>query len=110
VLYASEIGDMKSEYFFECFQKKEVMKTLPAVKWWKKAPTPAVSKGMIELAKTILGLPASTGALERCFSTMGNIMCHRSKLQVEKAGKLCSISNSLKVTMEKANESSDKTG
>jgi len=86
------------------------MKTLPAIKWWNKAPTPAVSEGMKELATTILGLPASTGALERCFSTMGNIMSlKRSKLQVEKAGKLCSISNSLKVTMGKVtNSSSDK--
>jgi len=105
IVFATEIGDSTSEYFFQSFQQESVMKKLEAVKWWKKAPTSAVSRGMIDLATTIVGLPASTGALERCFSTMGNIMSFkRNKLAVEKAGKLCTISNSLKVSMEELNK------
>lgn len=56
-------------------------------------------------ALRLMKLPASASGIERCFSTMSSIFSrNRNNLQIEKAGKLCTIYRSLRCMDDEAVE------
>ena len=72
-----------------------------ALDWWKQAVTSAVPPTLLDTTSTLFLLPASTGGIERCFSTMGNIITkQRNRISVEKATKLCCINGHYKILNE----------
>jgi len=98
ILYAAEMANISSPYFYDAFQKDDILKSMSPVNWWNAASTQLVDPAMIELASGILAMPSGTGSLERCFSKLGNILSKkRSRLGIEKGSKLCCINNSLGV-------------
>jgi hypothetical protein len=57
---------------------------------------PAVNSKYIDSIIMLMKLPSSSGSLERCFSTLNNIMTEkRNRLGVQKAAKLCSVYQTL---------------
>lgn len=95
-----EIGD---ETFYDSkLLNKEILKgevAITASQWWELMGSVMGSKlpiGFAGLAKNLMMLPASTSAIERCFSTMGSIITDtRNRLGIEKASKLCLAYRSL---------------
>lgn len=58
---------------------------------------------MLDMIAKLFALPDSTGAIERNFSTMGQIMSdQRNQISVETASKLCVINNHYKMQNELA--------
>ena len=95
-----EVNDDK--FYSKSLMNKDVLRgelALTGAQWWElmdKKVGPKLPAGFAKLAKELMFLPASTSAMERCFSTMGSIMSEtRNKIGVEKAGKLCMIYRSL---------------
>lgn len=99
VVYAAEMKNKKSVYFINAFLKDEVMHSVHPSAWWSGAVTEAVESSIVDLASSLFVLPSGTASLERHFSTLGNIMTDtRSRLEVNKASKLCTVSSFLKST------------
>lgn len=95
---AAEIHKQQSAYFYSSFLNPEVYTKMEARDWWKAATTPAVPPTVVDLMDSFYIMPASTSNLERCFSTLGNIMTkQRNRLSLDKASKLCMINNHFKL-------------
>jgi hypothetical protein len=98
LIFVGELNKSSSTYFFDAFLQPSARKNLKPIDWWANAITPAVPKPFAELVHTLFLFPASTAGIERCFSTMGNIMTRqRNRISVEKAAKLCAINNYYKL-------------
>jgi hypothetical protein len=98
VMYVCELTNLDSNYFFKSFQNPEIIKSMHPRMWWKNACKSSVDDGFKELVDNLLTFQASTGGIERSFSTLGSIMTkQRNRLGIEKAAKLCSIVNHFKL-------------
>lgn len=87
-----------SKYFHSAFLKEEIRTTLSPTQWWKSAFKGTFNKTLENLIESIFIMPASTGAIERNFSTLGNIITNqRNRLSVPKAEKLCVVNNYYKL-------------
>ena len=85
----------------DCFHRQyfseEMRFGLDPLLWWQQASKFKITEDFMLLLKKLFALPASTGGIERSFSTLGNIMSKkRNRLDVEKAGKLCTVHNVLR--------------
>ena len=84
--------------FPKSYLNAEFSANMEPSKWWislKSAST--LPPNLCDLAETLMLLPASASAIERCFSTM-NLIFHRlrSRLGIEKAAKLCFINRNIR--------------
>jgi hypothetical protein len=83
----------------ECKADIEIHKNqITAEEWWNELNLRKglnLPVGLAQLARNLMLLPASTSGMERCFSTMGNIMSDRSCLGLDRASKLCAIYRTL---------------
>jgi len=98
ILLAFQAND--DTFFSQIILDDAIVSKLHPVAWWKTAkndnPT-KVTQEFFETCETLLRLPSSSAGLERCFSTLGNIITEkRNRLAVEKAQKLCFVNQSLK--------------
>jgi len=89
-----------TSFFSKLILDSNVTLNLHPISWWKTAhadnPT-KVTKHFFQICETLLQLPSSTAGLERCFSTLGNIITDsRNRLKVEKAKKICFVNHSLR--------------
>ena len=76
----------------------ETAKKVECITWWKGICCKTKLK---DLAIVLLGLPASSAATERSFSTYSFLHCKkRNRLTTERAGKLLYISHNLKLLRE----------
>jgi len=87
-------------FFSKIILDDAIVSTLHPVAWSRTAkndnPT-KVTQEFFEICETLLRLPSSSAGLERCFSTLGNIITEkRNRLGVGKAQKLCFVNQSLK--------------
>jgi hAT family protein len=93
-----EINKQKSDYFFDSYLKQEVQSKMNPLDWWKQSVTTAAPNKLLDIINILFILPASSAGIERCFSTMGNIMTkQRNRLTIEKATKLCCINGFYKI-------------
>lgn len=87
-----EIKKKKSDFFYAPFLQPDIQSSMSPLEWWKQAATSVVPKKLLEMIEILFLIPAGTGGIERCFSTMGNIMTKkRNRLEVETAAKLANI-------------------
>lgn len=101
VISAMELTNVTTNYFYSAFLKSEVCEQMDPLSWWKAAATNRVPESLKILASKLFVLPSSTGAVERSFSTLGNIMTkQRNRLSIEKGSKLCRIHNFLKLKQQ----------
>lgn len=104
LLIVGELKKDKSTYFYDSYLQKGIREKMEPLEWWKQATTSAIPAKFVELMETLFLLPASTGGVERSFSTMGNIHTNlRNRLSVEKITKLCCINNYFKIQNEEEN-------
>ncbi|OXA54248.1 hypothetical protein Fcan01_11874 [Folsomia candida] len=95
IQFFGEIQKSESEFFFNAYLNPDVKKQMNPFDWWTQASTSAVPIRFLEMVKVLFLLPAGTSGIERCFSTMGNIITkQRNRLTVEKATKLCCVNGS----------------
>jgi hAT family protein len=98
IIFCGEIKKSKSDFFFDSFLEPEVQSTMNPLHWWLQSVTSAIPPRLLDMVQGLFVLPASTAGIERCFSTMGNIMTkQRNRLSVEKATKLCCINGFFKI-------------
>lgn len=98
LLPATSVTTDDSKYFFPQFQDEKIYKESEPFEWWQNASRKNLPDGMLTLIKEIFTLPPSTANIERDFSTLGQIFSdNRSNLDIERASKLCTVSNSLKI-------------
>lgn len=90
------------DFFDKNLMNKEILRgeiPITPAQWWDLMGSHMGEKlpiGLSKLAKELMMLPASTGAMERCFSTMGSIMTEtRNRLGIDKASKICMIYRTL---------------
>ena len=89
------------QFYDKILMQKSLLKgetALSPAQWWRLMGQriPTLPSGLTKLAEELMMLPASTSAIERCFSTMGSIMTKtRNRIGIEKAGKLCFIYRTL---------------
>lgn len=100
LVLAGEIETGKSTYLLSSYMAPSVIEKVPNPKiWWTYAGSPDRTGLRPEVIKTVtrlMSLPASTGSLERNFSTLSDIMTDkRNRLGVGKASKLCTINQAL---------------
>jgi hypothetical protein len=96
-----ELTNETTNYFYSAFLKPEVCCQMDPLSWWKAAATNQVPEALKILCSKLFVLPSSTGAVERNFSTLGNIMTkQRNRLSIEKGSKLCRIHNFLKLQQQ----------
>lgn len=101
VIYASELGNSESNYFFRAYLNPTIRKEMDPRRWWKSAGTSGIIQAFIDFVDTLFTYPASTASIERAFSTLGGVMTkQRNRLSLEKAAKLCSIINHYKIKMK----------
>jgi hypothetical protein len=87
-------------FFSPLLMNDAIASKLNPLSWWRTAqsdnPT-RIPHSFLEICETLLGLPASSAGLERCFSTLGNtITDRRNRISVEKAKKVCFVNHSLR--------------
>lgn len=101
VIMSGQLANSNSEYFFQAYLDENVCAQMDPSDWWKAVSNSALPEGLVDLASTICSLPSSTGSLERCFSSLSNIITKkRSKLGLERASQLCSVHQSLVYEIE----------
>ncbi|CAG7727110.1 unnamed protein product [Allacma fusca] len=85
-------------YFPSSFLNSVVAKQMAPAVWWENAGKwPAIPEGLMNLAISLMVLPASTSTVDQCCNTIGNIMStHKKKLGLDKALKLCNAYFSLR--------------
>jgi hypothetical protein len=85
-------------YFPSSFLNLVVAKQMAPAVWWENAGKwPAIPEGLMNLAISLMVLPASTSTVDQCSNTIGSIMStHKQKLGLEKALKLCNAYFSLR--------------
>ena len=73
--------------------------------WWRSLATlSTIGESAINFCESIMLLPASTAAIERSFSTLGDILTKkRNQLKVDRAKKLCVVYKTL-ASVESDNE------
>lgn len=98
VVYTLELRNPDSRMFFTPTLNPDVINKISPRNWWRTACKEGVDKGFLEFVDTIFSFPASTGGIERSFSTLGSIMSkERNRLRIEKGSKLCTIVNHYKL-------------
>jgi len=109
VIAATALANEDSQYFFSAFLKSEVYEKMDPLSWWREAATSRVPLALKTLASKIFVLPSSTGAVERNFSTLANIMTkQRNRLSIDKASKLCRIHNFLTLQQQELDIQKEK--
>lgn len=99
VAYALSLLNGDVNYFYESALNEEVIKKMAPKNWWNTACKDTVDAKFIGLVEKIFTFPASTGGIERSFSTLGSIMTkQRNRLSIEKASKLCTVVNHYKLS------------
>lgn len=84
--------------FHSSYQLEEIRSSYHPIEWWEHAPNHELPQGFKHLIRKLFSLLASTGGIERIFSTLGNIMTsQRNRLSLDKAAKLCSVHNHFKI-------------
>lgn len=87
-------------FFSPLLMDESIALKLEPVSWWRTAQSDNPTKiphSFLETCESLLGLPASSAGLERCFSTLGNtITDRRNRISVEKAKKVCFVNHSLR--------------
>lgn len=93
-----------------CFPKhlldESAMKLMSPSAWWRAAGAYSnrLNPKAVDICESLMLLPSSTAALERSFSTMGNIITKkRNRLGIEKARKLAVINKTLGVSGDEKN-------
>lgn len=106
---AAALNEEASEFFYKQYQNESISAQMTAISWWKAASKDSVRKEMLDMVMKLFALPASTGAIERNFSTLGQIMSdQRNQISVETASKLCAINNHYKMQNELAGKRQPK--
>jgi hypothetical protein len=101
VISTMELTNDATNHFYSALMIPEVCEKMDPLSWWKAAATNRVPEALKVLASKLFVLPSSTGAVERSFSTLGNIMTkQRNRLSIEKGSKLCRIHNFLKLQQQ----------
>lgn len=109
VVDAINFQNNKSNKIPESFWSEKVLGLTPSAWWEAVRPFGCFGDGFIDLAVTLSEIPPSSGAIERNFSTLSDIMTKkRNKLGAEKAGKLCGIYRVLSTTAPTVFESEDE--
>lgn len=98
VIYATKLKNSDATFFFNAFLNEDVINSMDPRDWWKNACTGELNAKFRDLFEKLFTFPASTGSIERSFSTLGSIMTkQRNRLSIEKAEKLCSVINYFKL-------------
>lgn len=104
LVLAAALTNGSSQTIYPQFLDEEVRKSMNPAEWWKAAVKSELTRDIVDLLERLFVLPASTGGIERNFSTLGSIVTkQRNRLKVEKFEKLCFIVNHYKINR---NESS----
>lgn len=95
VVIFSSLQSKDEDYFPRTMMDDTIISSMDPCSWWSAISKSSnlITPGFVELADSLLRLPASTSGLERSLSNLGRIQCkERSKLGIEKASKLCFVS------------------
>ena len=94
---ASKLSIMDDDFFPAYLLKDELINGLTSTNWWELiAKREILPKSVTDFILQLLIIPASTSSIERCFSTLGNILTKkRNRLGVDKAEKLCMVNRML---------------
>lgn len=108
LIYASELlRENESNFFYDSHLQQTVRESMDPTMWWKTAVKTDLTQDIKTVVDRIFLLPASTSGIERSFSTLSQIMTkQRNRLSVEKAEKLCVISNYYKIVNSESRISS----
>lgn len=97
-MIASSLKARDDTVFASHLLRDETITMMSPVAWWRSSAAYSIRilPKMVEACEVLMILPSSTAALERAFSTMGNIITKkRNRLGIEKARKLAVVNKTL---------------